>query len=70
MSKCIKGQKSKSTVGQGTHIPCSAMVLDYKMRETGNRAKFRDETMLQFTQVLIKKRQMGKWAVEGLLLGP
>lgn len=41
------------------------------MCEMGNRAEFGGETMLQFTQVLIKKRQMAEWAVEeGPLLGP
>lgn len=60
MLKHIKRQKIKSTVGHRAHVPSFAVVLGYKMQETGNRAELGDATMLQITQVLIKKRLMGK----------
>lgn len=60
MAKHRKVQEPKTTVGQGTCIPRSAVIIDYKMGETGNRAEFKDETILQFTPVPTKKRQTGK----------
>lgn len=60
MAKHRKGHKTQTTVGQGARLPCSAVITDYKMGETGNRAEFEDETILQFTPVPSKKRQTGK----------
>lgn len=61
MSDYVKAHKGaenqKRCRTRGTRIPCSAaQVLVYEMCETGNRAEFKDETMLQPAQVLIKKR--------------
>lgn len=61
MAKHIKVQKPKTIVEQGTCIPCTAVLIHHKMGEMGNRAEFKDETMLQFTLfVPTKKRQAGK----------
>lgn len=68
MAKHIKVQKPKTTVGQGTRIPCSEVVIDYKRCETTNRAEFKDKALLQFTPVPTKKRHTGKLERDALFV--